>query len=369
MAVPEHLVPIFNRDKVPIPGDHETQTFAARCHCKNIQFSITLAKSILPLSAYICGCGNCRLTHGTFGSFHITLPPGLGPEWTDGKINLSVYRTPGGKGQRFFCPICGAHNGHYEPWINQWVLDASLFDEKFWDLTHFSFPHSAGDGGMLSWIPKIAGKELIQLTTRDDETPEYELETGEDGEERLRAQCHCGGVSFTISRPTKTVLEDEYMKTYVSPKDPKKWKALLDFCRDCRLLSSAHVVPWMLVPRGVIEPNMPTDLRIGTMKTYASSELNTRGFCSVCGATVAIQHKNRAPTDQSMVLNIAMGILRTPEGVKAENWVTWRTARPAFVGPEDSSRKFDPEFVEAVVEGHRRWGIETYGEAVNFPVI
>lgn len=194
MAVPDNLVPLFNRDKVMIPGDSKTQSFTGLRHCLNVRFTVTLPKSILPLNAYICACTNCRLTHGTFGSFHVTLPLGFGPEWSNGKINYSVYKTPGGNGQRLFCPTCGAHSGHYEPWINQWVLAASLFDESFWTFTNYAFPKSSRDGGMLSWIPKISGKELALVSPEDDKPAEYKLETGADGGERLRAECHCGGV-------------------------------------------------------------------------------------------------------------------------------------------------------------------------------
>lgn len=378
MSVPEPLIPLFNRDKVattPSGDDDEKQTFTARCHCSNVQFAITLPKSMLPLNAYICGCYHCRLTHGSFGSFHITLPPGHGPEWTAGRLNYSVYKTKGGSGgQRFFCPTCGAHSGHYEPWINQWVLDVALFDgPPFWTYTHFAFPRSAGDGGLLSWIPEISpGKPLLPLSLPHDQPQDYELEkTGAEGGERLRAECHCGGVSFTIGRPTAAIRRHEYLRRYVSPADPTKWKALLDFCRDCRKLTGVPCNAWALVPRAAIEPAVPADLRhLGTMKAYASSEASARGFCGVCGATVFARHEARAmPSEPQTVLNIAVGILRAPEGSKAENWVTWRTGEPAFVGPDDDARTFDPEFAEAVVEGHRKWGVEKYGDVVNFPVI
>ena len=304
-TVPDALVPIFNRDKVRSERDDETRTFEAQCHCKNIQFSITLPRSMLPLNAYICGCSICRLSHGTFGSFHITLPLGHGPLWTNGKINLSVYRTPGGNGQRFFCPTCGAHSGHFEPWIGQWVLETSMFKEQFWEFTHFAFPGAARDGGMLSWLPEIGGKQLVPLSPGEDTPPTYELETGANGEERLRAECHCGGVSFTIGRPSKGVFEDDYARQYVSPKDPKKWKAVADFCRDCRVLSGAHFVAWVFVPRTAIEPEMPPDLRMGTMKTYESSEGTTRGFCGVCGATICAQSQLRARAGHDSVMNVA----------------------------------------------------------------
>ncbi|KAK7746598.1 hypothetical protein SLS62_009319 [Diatrype stigma] len=378
MAIPEPLMPLFNRDKVGNPvGEEEKQTFAARCHCSNVQFAITLPKSMLPLNAYVCGCYHCRVTHGAFGSFHITLPPGLGPEWTAGRINYSVYKTKGGNGgQRFFCPTCGAHSGHYEPLINQWVVDVALFDSSapFWTYTHFAFPQSARDGGLLSWIPEIApGRPLLPFSPPNDQAQEYELVKAGSGEERLRAECHCGGVSFTVGRPTEAMRGDAHLGRYVSPADPAKWKALLDFCRDCRKATGVPCNAWALVPRAAIEPADAADLRaLGTMKTYASSGASTRGFCGACGATVFTRHRARVASEESeqlTVLNVAVGILRAPEGAKAENWLTWRTGEPAFAGPEDDARTFDPQFVEAVVEGHRKWGVEKYGDVVNFPVV
>ncbi|KAI1076053.1 Mss4-like protein [Whalleya microplaca] len=369
-GVPEELIPLYNRDKIICPEKQETQTFAARCHCKNIQFTVTIPVSILPLHAYICSCTICRYTHGTFGSFHVSLPQGIAPEWTNGNIDLTVYKSPGsgpgGHGQRWFCATCGAHNGHFEPWISQWIVDISLFEKPFWEFNMFCFPKSPGDGGILSWLPKIGNKELVQITIDRDVAPEYKTEFGQDGEERLQAECCCGGVSFTIPRPSQAVREDSYLRQYISPSDPRKWKAFLDFCRDCRLLSSAHFVPWILVPRAALEPEVPADLKIGTIKTYASSEVNTRGFCGRCGATVFIKSKHRSPSQQCEVLNIAMGILRAPEGAKAENWVTWRAGKPAWVG---DAKEHDPEFLDALVEGHKKWSIDKYGDAPDFEVI
>lgn len=105
------------------------------------------------------------------------------------------------------------------------------------------------------------------------------------------------------------------------------------------------------------------------MKTYTSSSWGTRSFCGVCGATVFNKCHYRAPTEKQMVLNIATGILRAPEGVRAENWFTWRTGKPAFAGPNDTATKFDPDFLKAVVEGHKQWGIQTHGEALDYPII
>ncbi|KAI2623132.1 DUF636 domain protein [Hypoxylon sp. NC1633] len=370
-GVPADLLPLYNRDKTIGPGPQETQTFAARCHCGNIQFSVTLPTSILPLNAYICSCTLCRYTHGTFGSFHVYLPRGIAPEWTSSRINVAVYKTPasgpGGHGQRLFCPTCGSHSGHFEPRVAQWVVDTSLFDAPvFYSFTAAVFPRSPRDGGLLSWVPDVGGRSLQLVSVDRDFPPEYRVQIGKDGAERLRAECCCGGVSFVVPRPSEEVRGDAYMSRYVSPRDPRKWKAFLDFCRDCGRLSSALVVPWVLVPRVVLEPEVPPDLRIGTVKTYMSSDKTTRGFCGRCGATVFLKTKDRSPSEGSEVLNIAMGILRAPEGAKAENWVTWRAGKPAWV---DDARMYDPEFVDAVVRGQRQWSLERYGEAPDFDVI
>lgn len=199
-----------------------------------------------------------------------------------------------------------------------------------------------------------------------------EPERAADGTERLRAECHCGGVSFTIPRPTQNILDDEYLRRYVSPLDPTKWKAMLDLCHDCGRLSGANVVPWMLVQRVAIEPPVPADLvhgqqqPYGTLKTYHSSSPTTRVFCGVCGTTVFGATTHRAPTAGEAVLNIAMGLLRAPEGVRAEKWVTWRAGKHSWSA---DAKKYDEEFTVSLVEGHRRWGVEMYGEAPEFDVV
>ncbi|KAI0112673.1 DUF636 domain protein [Hypoxylon sp. NC0597] len=368
MSLPDILAEIHNRNKVSGPEPQEKQTFPARCHCGNIQFTVTLATSVLPLNAGICTCSLCRSSHGTLGSYHVSLPPGVAPEWTSNSINLSVYKTPGGgaggHGQRLFCPTCGAHNGHYEPYISQWIVDYALFDGPvFWKLVAWAFPKSNGDGGLPSWLP---GEKLLEFSPDYDVQPKYKLEIERDGGERLRAQCLCGGVSFTIPRPSDAVRKDAHMGRCISPSDPRKWKAFLDFCRDCRLVSSAYGVPWVLVPRAVLQPEVPSDLRIGTMKTYRSSENVTMGFCGRCGATVFAKDKARCPSERQDVLSTAVGILRAPEGAKAENWVTWRAGKPAWV---EDAMKHDPEFVSAIVEGHRKWALDKYGEAPDFDIL
>ncbi|KAI1326814.1 hypothetical protein F5Y16DRAFT_218319 [Xylariaceae sp. FL0255] len=344
----------------------ETKVFAARCRCRNISYTVEIRTSDLPLAAHICGCGTCRHTHGTFGAFYVTLPKGVSPLRSNADdVDLTMYDPKSdGHGEMSFCSICGAHHGYWNGIMSQWVLDLALFDKPFWSFKKSLSINSSADGGMLPWLPEKYGNgEGVLPTART--SPRI----GQNGEEeKLRAACHCGSISFTILRPNQAAQNDPYMRDYISPKDPRKWKAFLDFCSDCRLLTSAPFVPWMLVPRILIEPEMPADIKLFSpvLKTYESSEGVVRSFCGKCGATVFIKTVNRLPSEEQMILNVGMGILRASEGARAESWVTWRTGKCAFV---DDGREFDESLTEAVVDGHQRWGLELYGDAPDFDVI
>ncbi|KAI0129739.1 Mss4-like protein [Xylariales sp. AK1849] len=369
MAEPDIVTQVFNRDKAPPSEPHETKTFAGRCHCRRIQFNITLSISSLPLRSLICHCSTCRYTHGTFGSFNVMLPPGVKPDWISGSSQdkLAGFEPPNGQGERLFCPSCGTNVGHLDEPRGQWAVSFPIFDEKFWEIRFHTYPQSAPGGGLADWVPAVGGQKVIHVSPEGNDFPaQSESEVGVDDAERLRAECCCGGVSFTIPRPSQEIFDDDYMRTYVSPSDPKKWKAFLDLCRDCGRLSGTSVMPWILIPRIALGPEMPSDMNIGTIKTYRSSKPNTRGFCGTCGATVFIMTTHRMPTERQTVVNIAMGILRAPEGVEAGNWATWRTGNAAWAG---DARTFDADFVDALVKGHGKWGTEKYGEALDFAVI
>ncbi|KAI0145204.1 hypothetical protein GGR57DRAFT_306665 [Xylariaceae sp. FL1272] len=341
-------------------SETDTRSFSARCHCRNILYTVELLTSDLTLNAWICGCNTCRHTHGTFAAFYITLPKGVAPKWMRDDVQLTQYNPNSGHhGTLNFCASCGAHQGYYDDSTSQWTLDLCLFESPFWNYTSLTSAHSSPDGGMLPWVP-----QFNDLTDHDVNPTTSTLP--KDDEKELRVECHCGGVSFTIARPTPAIQADSYMQDYVSPLDPMKWKAFIDFCSDCRLLTGAPFVPWILVPRVSISPPLPPNLEMGTMKTYASSEKSLRSFCGKCGATVFIKSGYRTPTEEQTVLNLAMGILRASEGARAEKWVTWRCGKPAWV---DDTRDFDKEFADGLIEGHGDWGREVYGEDLRFEVI
>lgn len=217
-------------------------------------------------------------------------------------------------------------------------------------------------------LTHMRDKEIEDWNPPDD-SPDAKViasqcEVGENGEERLRVECHCKGVSFTIPRPSQEVKDDKYYSSFVSHRDNKKWYATFDACDDCRLINGTHVIGWTFIPLEVCEPRIKNDLLIGTAKTYKSSDEVVRSFCGTCGATIFFSHSFRRPSDDHHIVDLATGIIRAPEGVMAENWLTWR-ARVAWA---DSGKRFDSDFMEAFQEGMKKWVLKREGEIEDYNI-
>lgn len=103
----------------------------------------------------------------------------------------------------------------------------------------------------------------------------------------------------------------------------------------------------MFVPVDHISPSPAVDSIIGSLKSYKSSEEVLRTFCGTCGATVFY-----SCTDRPGIVDVAVGILRAPEGVMAENWALWRRR----ISSQDDGLKYDPDFSRALIEGLKVWG-------------
>ncbi|GKT51456.1 uncharacterized protein ColSpa_11637 [Colletotrichum spaethianum] len=355
----------------------DMKTLTAQCYCKAVHFNLTLPASSLPLKVHLCHCSICRYTHGTPCIFHAPLPSGIAPDFIapSSLSSLTAYRHSTASSTRYFCSTCSCHIGDVGVDDDDWVISASMFDANkddvpaTWDIRTHVNTASAPGGGLYNWLPRIAGADMRVWNPEDpkaNETTSPGREVGIDGEEVLRAQCHCGGVSFTISRPKAAMVDDQAYKKWLSPIDSTKWIACLDVCDDCRLQTGAHAVGWAFIPESCISPQVPEDLSIGTSKKFASSEGVLRSFCGTCGATVMGYFDcdgARRQADGNRLLNVATGILRAPEGVLAEKWLTWRTGRVAWA---ESGRRYDSALTEALGEGLASWGREMHGQAHDF---
>ncbi|KAJ5788406.1 hypothetical protein N7457_003396 [Penicillium paradoxum] len=90
------------------------------------------------------------------------------------------------------------------------------------------------------------------------------------------------------------------------------------------------------------------DRIIGSSKSYKSSEGVLRTFCGTCGATVFYTCAERPG-----IVDVAVGILRAPEGVMAENRALWRTGR---IASADDGLKYEPGCSRALIEGVKARG-------------
>lgn len=354
-------------------------TLTAQCHCKNVHYTITLPSHALPLPVHICHCTVCRRTHGALSCIHAPLPAGVTPSFIEPSsmdVMTGYTHDPKAVSERFFCSTCGCHIGDLAREVDQdghrgWIVATSIFDrhdEETFQIRKLTMTTSSPGGGLYTWLPSINGRELevrdtppaaSPFTGSAEDPPKPEVD--ENGNERLYAECHCGGVSFTIPRPTiPAIANDPFFQKYIPKRDPSKWMGVLDACDDCRLVTGTHIISWTFVPSAHLSPPLRRDLRLGTMKTYVSSPGVLRGFCGVCGATVIYACHDREPTVEQRVVDVAVGLLRAPEGVLAEEWLCWRTERIAY---RESGRRYDPGFYEALETNFRAWGDASSGDS------
>ncbi|KAH8882941.1 DUF636 domain protein [Thozetella sp. PMI_491] len=366
-------------------SDEEVKILTARCYCKAVHFTVSVPVSKLPLPTHLCHCPICRYTHGTLCIFHAPLPVGIEPEFVapsslDVVTGYTHKEDPAA--ERYFCSTCGCHIGDIDLEADpatgkkEWRVATSIFDDhsdsSFLIRSHV-YTEAAAGGGLANWLHKVGEREM-RTWNPEPENPDLPIpsraapkqEFDEQGREVLRAECHCGGVSFTVPRPDRPeTTGSDFIKTFVSPLEPNKWLACVDVCDDCRLVDGAHAIAWTFIPLAQTQPRIPPDLKFGTLVPYRSSPAALRAFCGVCGATVFYTHDDRTPSEEEAVADIAVGILRAPEGPLAEKWLTWRTGRLAWHG---SGSRYDRTFTEGLATGMDEWGKKTYGESPSFPI-
>lgn len=350
-----------------------TKTLEAKCSCGAVHLTVDVPVSTLPLLVHLCHCSLCRYSAGVPSIFHTDLPTGVVPKFVEpsSEANMTRYAGPTNHAHWCFCSTCGCHISAVGIEKGNWTISTSIFTDhspETFRIGKHIFSKSAKDGGIAKLLKQIHGREFIDNNPPDGSPEaqiiESKLELGKNGEERLRAKCHCGGVSFTIPRPTQEVLQDKFMSGFVSHRDNTKWVATFDACDDCRLVNGTHLIGWMFFPLALCDPPIKPDLLIGTAKTYCTSPGVLRSFCGTCGATFFYTSDDRRPTDEQQVVDLSTGVLRAPEGVMAENWLTWR----ARIGWADSGKRFDSAFVEALQKGMNEWVMETQHEVRDYEI-
>jgi len=217
------------------------------------------------------------------------------------------------------------------------------------------------DGGVSVWLRAIGGVDGTKRALKkwilvdEDESghgelvPDGTLETLPPNKKRnsdkLKAQCHCGGVKFYITRPNEgskavrapfpDLMAARHSHSPANPENKTWWLQSNDTkylagtctCTSCRLASGFEIQPWAFVPDCNIfqEEGKPFDFHMGTLKRYDSSKNIFREFCAVCGATV-FWHSTERPG----LMDISVGLLDPEEGARVESWLEWWTGRVSF---------------------------------------
>ncbi|OAG11143.1 uncharacterized protein CC84DRAFT_1158760 [Paraphaeosphaeria sporulosa] len=235
-----------------------------------------------------------------------------------------------------------------------WFVETSMVetDEKTWNFGSHYFLKSTKDGGLSGWLPDIGGKELkkwkVGSTSEADsfiQPRRSKAHPSRDGK-KLKAHCHCGGVEFYISPPRNAEVHHGSPES-MTPKDKTKWYALVDACNSCRLVSGCAVIGWAFpeATHITLVDGSPYKPIFGTLKAYKSSEKVDRTFCGTCGAVVTYTCDERPD-----YVDVAVGLLDAESGVRAEEWLEWRTHRMSY--EEDCIWKLFRESIKKGLQSH-----------------
>ena len=159
----------------------------------------------------------------------------------------------------------------------------------------------------------------------------------------LHARCHCGAVSFQVTRPDPGS----------NGSNSNKYSAGLDACTSCRTVTGFEITSWAFVPRNRIRSSngqqAPLDLlEMPALSYYKTSPSVTRAFCTTCGANI-FAYVHRGNTGKEDTIDIAAGVLESRAGVRAEDWLVWDHYGENVVAYREDA--IDREFVEGLASG------------------
>jgi hypothetical protein len=389
----------------------DTKTIKATCLCGDAAHSITLPTDAFPLPTYFCTCNSCRHLTGTLFLSTAFLPPSYQP--SSSLLDKLTSFKFSDRITQYFCKRCGStmlchclpkSSSMYS--TGSWdVMTGTLeaFDSIL-DLRGYEYIHDTVDGGFSDFMPTVNNRPLDRWSHDINTSPQFPLHWRDPSipkvpvnntTTRLQAHCKCNNITFYISRPSLQSIHatrawPDLLVPYHSPQsfdkplEPwhlracnTKFLAGLCSCTSCRLASGQEITAWAFVPlvdisldaEGKVPLGLASVTGTGTgaststsnsesgltskLQTYASSPNVTRSFCSVCGAIVFFALSEADQTAETVIVDVAIGLLDAPEGARAENWLEWCTSRLSF--REDAVGRAD-SLVEGVEAGLREFG-------------
>jgi len=344
------------------------------CLCGQTKERLQLA-SALPVMVSPCSCNGCRYSTGVL--YFSCLPLASKPTTV---ATLRRYDSTSTL-SRYFCAVCGSHMYVHTADSDSWKLCSGVVDrvtghEQVFRLSlehvvRHEFVGDTKDGGLAVCLADSERHSSGSFHLQDRDTAVIHVVHGEgrsplggpaDAADStslrstntqfitsefgfLGASCHCGGVQFFVTHPNEAsracsspfpdLLVPYHSSSSANPEDVKWWLRTNDSkylagtcaCRSCRLGSGSPIQAWAFVPKAnIIQPDgTPLRFDTGTLRCIESSPRCYREFCSVCGATV-FWHCQERPE----LIDVSVGVLRAPEGARAETWLEWWTERVSF---------------------------------------
>lgn len=303
----------------------QERTLKAICACGTIKHEICLPETAFPIEGCHCHCTSCRQMSGglCFTSIpllsereyrpHEELPQKLtGFEFSKDRIT------------HYFCPVCGMHmlarvlpkdrNITIATWF---VTCGSLIDASNVYHPRHEYLEDTIDGGITNAVQVVNNKPVARWARDPEQGQQLPLywvsplrpSLSSIPADKLHARCKCRGVEFWIKRPANGSRSpvklghknswrlDNGMEPYAT--------ATFEVESDQVFLDESAILSYPLRPG------------FGTLRTWWSSADARKKFCGVCGASVFLT------TGDGSRLEIAVGVLGAPEGVRAESWLEW----------------------------------------------
>ena len=258
---------------------------------------------------------------------------------------------------RFFCPNCGAHVATFDE--TEWEFCSGILECTSGLLDRVQlWVADTGDGGLSAWLPQIGSKNSKRfLASRDSEEAtdvmisqwskhgRKDNEVAKDASEkdRLYGSCHCKCVEFYITRPSgEPGGHPEHGKWWLRD-GGQRYSAYLEADESCRLTTGYELSSWLVIPHINVftTDGEPFDIQGSNLRQYDSSPGVHRFFCSRCGATAFYRSDSRTLD----IWDIAVGLLWSKSGARAQDWLEWST-EVNFV--HDA---IDPELVQSLADG------------------
>lgn len=286
----------------------ETTQIGVRCHCKRLNLVLSIPSSSFPLSSAFCSCSSCRHSTRQLAASFAVIP--LDPTTRDIVAHhLSQYATSNHR-VRYFCPQCGANVLDFDESDGMWRVCTGIMEETEGLLKRDQiWIADTLDGGLALWLEGVGTRYLIgpgsEVVNQDHEILKAASQDSPLSlDPCLNCRCHCGDVEFVIT----------------APPNGEKYTAGIDTCTSCRLTTGFELTAWTSVHLDKVQmvSGRSLDFSMKSLQKYSSSPEVHRYFCEKCGAAIFVAKDNQSWID------IAAGLLRAEEGVRAERWLNWK---------------------------------------------